>query len=194
MTGSHAVKVGFTLMHAWRYNTQEPNNSVALSVRGTQPFSLTQYATPIQFHETLKYNMGLFAQDQWRINRFTVNYGVRLDFLNARVDAQNIAAGPFTPARNFDAVENVPNWKDVDPRLGVSWDIFGDGKTAFKASVGRYVVGESYTIARQHVAQIISLHAFNLGDRLYRNHLSFIKDFAPEIGRGLRLAYTLRFF
>lgn len=52
----------------------------------------------------------------------------------------------------------------------------------------------SYTIARQHMAQIISLHAFNLGDRLYRNHLSFIKDFAPEIGRGLRLAYTLRFF
>ncbi len=119
MTGSHSIKAGFTLMHSWRYNTQEPNNSVTLSVRGTQPFSLTQYATPIQFHETLRYNMGLFAQDQWRINRFTVNYGVRLDFLNARVDAQNIAAGPFTPARNFDAVENVPNWKDVDPRFGV---------------------------------------------------------------------------
>jgi len=34
----------------------------------------------------------------------------------------------------------------------------------------------------------------NLGDRLYRNHLSFIKDFAPEIGRGVRLTYTLRFF
>jgi hypothetical protein len=148
VTGSHSIKAGFTLMHAWRYNTQEPNNSVTLQVRGTQPFSLTQYATPIQYHETLKYNMGIFAQDQWRINRFTVNYGVRLDFLNSRVDAQTIAAGPFTPARNFDAVENVPNWKDVDPRLGVSWDIFGDGKTAFKASAGRYVVGESYTIAR----------------------------------------------
>jgi hypothetical protein len=36
--------------------------------------------------------------------------------------------------------------------------------------------------------------AFNLGDRLYRNNLSFIKDFAPEIGRGVRLTYTLRFF
>lgn len=52
----------------------------------------------------------------------------------------------------------------------------------------------SYTIARQHLAQIISLGSFNLGDRLYRNHLSFIKDFAPEIGRGVRLSYTLRFF
>jgi iron complex outermembrane recepter protein len=52
----------------------------------------------------------------------------------------------------------------------------------------------SYTIAQQHLAQIITLGGFNLGDRLYRNHLSFIKDFAPEIGRGVRLSYTLRFF
>jgi len=148
VTGSHSVKAGFTLMHAWRYNTNEPNNSVTLSVRGTQPFSLTQYATPIQYHETLRYNAGVFAQDQWRINRFTLNYGVRLDFLNARVDEQTIAPGPFTPTRNFAAVEDAPNWKDVDPRVGVSWDIFGDGKTAFKASVGRYVVGEAYAIAR----------------------------------------------
>ena len=42
----------------------------------------------------------------------------------------------------------MPNWKDIDPRFGVAYDLFGDGKTAIKASVGRYVVGESYTIAR----------------------------------------------
>jgi iron complex outermembrane receptor protein len=38
------------------------------------------------------------------------------------------------------------------------------------------------------------VEAFNLGDRLYRNHLSFIKELAPEIGRGVRFGYTLRFF
>ena len=148
VTGTHAFKAGMTLMRAWRYNTNEPNNSVTLTLRGGQPFSLTQYATPVQFHETLRYNMGLYAQDQWRMNRLTLNYGVRIDFLNARVDAQDIAAGPFTPARSFEAIENVPDWKDVDPRFGVVYDLFGDGKTAIKASVGRYVVGESYTIAR----------------------------------------------
>jgi iron complex outermembrane receptor protein len=35
---------------------------------------------------------------------------------------------------------------------------------------------------------------FNAGDRLYRNHLSFIKEFAPEIGRGVRFSYTVQFF
>ncbi len=55
-------------------------------------------------------------------------------------------------------------------------------------------ISGSYLIARQHAAHIISFNAFNLADRLYRNHLSFIKEFAPEMGRGLRVTYTLRFF
>jgi iron complex outermembrane receptor protein len=52
----------------------------------------------------------------------------------------------------------------------------------------------SYTIAQQHAAQTISVNAFNLNDKLYFNHLSFIKGFTPEIGRGVRLVYTIRFF
>ena len=52
----------------------------------------------------------------------------------------------------------------------------------------------SYLIAQKHAAHIISFNFFNMGDRLYRNHLSFIKEFAPEMGRGVRVTYTLRFF
>jgi iron complex outermembrane receptor protein len=52
----------------------------------------------------------------------------------------------------------------------------------------------SYLIAENHRAHIIAFNFFNMGDTLYRNHLSFIKEFAPEMGRGFRLTYTLRFF
>ena len=52
----------------------------------------------------------------------------------------------------------------------------------------------SYTYAQQHLAHQFAASVFNIGDRLYRNHSSFIKDLAPEIGRGLRLTYMLRFF
>jgi len=148
VTGSHAVKAGFTLMHSWRYATQEPNNSVSLTLRGGVPFSLTEYATPIQFHETMNYNAGIYAQDQWRVSRLTMNYGVRLDMLKSSVDEQHIGAGPFTPARDFGKIENVPNWKDIDPRFGAAYDLFGNGKTAIKGSIGRYVVAASYDIAR----------------------------------------------
>jgi hypothetical protein len=41
----------------------------------------------------------------------------------------------------------VNNWKDLNPRLGVSYDLFGTGKTALKVSVARYVNGENVVTA-----------------------------------------------
>ena len=52
----------------------------------------------------------------------------------------------------------------------------------------------SYTLTSQHIAHVFALNAFNLTDKLYFNHLSFIKEIAPEIGRGVRFTYTMRFF
>jgi iron complex outermembrane recepter protein len=52
----------------------------------------------------------------------------------------------------------------------------------------------SYTITQAHLLHQFSVTAFNLGDRLYRNHLSLIKEIAPEMGRGIRINYTVRFF
>ena len=54
----------------------------------------------------------------------------------------------------------------------------------------------AYSWAQQHRAHQFSVNVFNIGDRLYRNHSSFIKDLAPEIGRGVRFTYTymVRFF
>ena len=52
----------------------------------------------------------------------------------------------------------------------------------------------SYVWPRQHAAHILSFTGYNLTNELYRNHTSFIKDLAPEMGRGVRVNYSLRFF
>jgi iron complex outermembrane receptor protein len=52
----------------------------------------------------------------------------------------------------------------------------------------------SYTIPQQHFSHHFSVSFFNMANRLYRNHVSFIKDLAPEIGRGVRFGYALKFF
>jgi len=52
----------------------------------------------------------------------------------------------------------------------------------------------SYVWPTQHVAHILSVTGYNLTNALYRSHTSFIKDLTPEIGRGVKLAYSMRFF
>jgi len=54
-------------------------------------------------------------------------------------------------------------------------------------------INGTYTFVTDRVAHIISVNGYNLGNTLYRNHLSFVKAIAPEIGRNVRLNYTLRF-
>ena len=60
-----------------------------------------------------------------------------------------------------------------------------------------YVVADvraSYVWPRQHTAHILTFTAYNLTNVLYRNHMSFIKDLAPEMGRGFKVGYSVRFF
>ncbi|MFN8094119.1 MAG: TonB-dependent receptor [Vicinamibacteria bacterium] len=51
----------------------------------------------------------------------------------------------------------------------------------------------SFQITSGHAVHTVTARADNLGDELYRNHLSYIKDLAPEMGRSFRLVYAVRF-
>ena len=62
------------------------------------------------------------------------------------------------------------------------------------AGYGTVNIAASYIYSTQHLAHIFSVNAYNLNDKLYFNHISFIKDIAPEIGRGVRFSYTIRLF
>ncbi len=62
------------------------------------------------------------------------------------------------------------------------------------AGYGLFNLNASYSLAKGNTTHTIFFASTNLGDRLYRNHLSFIKDLAPEPGRGIRVGYTIRFF
>jgi iron complex outermembrane recepter protein len=51
----------------------------------------------------------------------------------------------------------------------------------------------SYTVTSGRTAHIVTLRVDNAGDTTYRNHLSYIKDVIPELGRNVKLIYTVRF-
>ena len=161
VTGSHAFKVGFTTQEAWHHAWYDDNGPapgigpglVAYTfLNGPSgspvPSSITEYAEPVTFSERLKVNLGVYAQDQWTLKRSTLNLGLRYDYFNAFVPAQDLAAGPFVPARHYDQVDCVPCWKDINPRLAASYDLFGDGRTAVKVNIGRFAGADIYTMAR----------------------------------------------
>ena len=62
------------------------------------------------------------------------------------------------------------------------------------AGYAKLDLNASYTIPVRHGVHQFSVSVFNVGDRFYRNHSSFIKDLAPEMGRGVRFSYIVRFF
>jgi len=149
VTGSHAIKVGMTQLWGFQdYGPGEPEPE-AYQFRNRVPIGLWQLATPGYSRTRIKALGGVFVQDQWTVRRMTLNLGLRLDYLNAYNPKQTRPAGAYTPEFSFDEIPNVPNWRDLGPRLGFAYDVFGDGKTAVKASLGRYVVGQGTRIAQE---------------------------------------------
>jgi hypothetical protein len=139
VTGSHSFKAGVHIQQGVANRGTEIHGDVNYAFLRGVPNQVTQFATPYLQKERLMPDLGLFAQDQWSIRRLTVNYGLRFDYLRAYVPDQQVAEGRFVGARQFDEVDCVPCWQDVNPRLGASYDLSGDGRTAVKFSIGRYV-------------------------------------------------------
>ena len=159
VTGAHSFKTGFTVEMGWHDHIWDPYGTGGKEVPALPldygyfngvPNFLTLYATPVRLQERLKANLGLFAQDQWTIQNFTLNLGLRFDYFNGFVPETRLAAGPFVPERDFARVDCVPCWKDINPRLGLAWNVFGTGKTALKAGIGRYVEADRYYTQRDN--------------------------------------------
>ena len=60
-------------------------------------------------------------------------------------------------------------------------------------TAGAFDVTRREPAPRLRTAHIVSFTAGNLTNVLYRNHTSFIKDRAPEMGRRIRVSYAVRF-
>ena len=77
------------------------------------------------------------------MNRLTLTYGVRYDWINGGVPEQHIGPAELAPTRNFTfPADDYLNWKDLSPRAAAVFDVFDNGKTAIKASLNRYLQGQ----------------------------------------------------
>ena len=163
VTGNHNFKAGFQLEESYlEIEAENGTHNVEYTFNNQIPVSLTQWATPYGLKAQNR-DFGFYAQDQWTLQRLTLTYGVRYEYFNGYVPAEHVPATPngWVPERNFDEVKNVPLWKDVDPRVGAAFDLFGDGRTALKVAIGRYVSKSGIAITQNNNPVQTSINSVN---------------------------------
>ena len=141
VTGSHSFKAGMTYGWGRIKRQQSLVGDLVQRYSNGRPNSVTVYNTPTLSEVNNNYDLGIYLQDSWKLNRLTLNPGIRFDAFNSYYPAQSSPAGRFVPARTFAAAPDSeqPQWKNIVPRVGAVFDVFGDNKTALKASWSRYV-------------------------------------------------------
>ncbi len=136
VTGSHNLKVGLS------FNQQRTSTSGQsefwtrlMTIRGS-PFRAVFYAGLGQIDTAS--SLGIYAQEQWTLDRLTVNAGVRFDRVRTGYPDLVRPSNQWVNEPFHIAGQDVADWKDFQPRLGLAYDLRGDGKTALKFSASRY--------------------------------------------------------
>ena len=177
VTGTHAFKAGINVRQARIGNIKELGHdglmhgtAVDYQFRAGVPNQLTLLDAPWNFEEHIR-DIAVYAQDQWTIDRATVNLGLRFNDANASTPEQVLGAGFFVPERRFEATDNVPHWQNLSPRVGVAYDLFGTGQTALKTTIGHYP---------DHLRVASANPAVNLTRNTRRTWNDANRNFAPD--------------
>ena len=186
-TGSHTFKTGFQWRSAFSQTQMDDlNGSLLQRFRNGVPDSVDVRAAPTKSRAELNANLDFYVQDSWTRGRFTVNPGVRFEYLSASLEPTAANPGRFTPARAFAGSEPVAPWFNVAPRFGMVYDLFGNAKTALKASASKYMTQNQYDIAARYNPMSFQTDRRNWSDCDYTFGTSTCSGrFLPTNGDGI---------
>lgn len=143
VTGAHAFKAGFTYRSGLidRYDFA-PDSPLQYRFRDGVPNRITLRAEERHLLTHMDADNGLFVQDKWTVKRLTMTGGVRFDYLYISYPETSVGPAPYAPDRHivFPEAKGL-RWHDISPRSGLAYDLFGDGKTAVKVSLNKYLKG-----------------------------------------------------
>jgi hypothetical protein len=150
LAGSHDFKFGGEVFHETFFEeffpTSYGNQSISYKRNGTP--SEVELFDPGAIEATLM-TYSFYANDTWRINnRLTLTPGLRFDRFVNSLPEQTHPAGRFsaTPI-TFAAVDDLVSWNLFGPRLGITYDLSGNGSTVLKFNYGQYWWNPSNDIA-----------------------------------------------
>jgi hypothetical protein len=161
VTGSHNFKAGYQGAYMIAKSPSFVGQQISYRFNNGVPNQLTQRVGP-----TLSSNRtvpdAFFVQDQWTRGRLTLQGGLRYEHVRSFFpEGENgYEAHQFGPGFQFPRTEGVRGFNDITPRMGGAYDLFGNGKTALKVSMSKYLQaaynGEAYTINNPAVTLVQS--------------------------------------
>lgn len=147
--GSHTLKSGFEFGRAFNQNQFAANGDYILRYFDGAPLEVQTYNTPVTSKNFID-TVAVYGQDSWLVNRrLTLNYGGRFERLVGSAPGQSRPGNRFFPAETFKRIDDIPHWTNGLWRIGASYNLTGDGKTAVKGFVGRFMVQEGTRLVQQ---------------------------------------------
>jgi hypothetical protein len=146
ITGSNTFKVGFNNAYGHHDNTTYgapgAGTDYSYNFTGGVPGAITYRIMPRTVQVNVYRDLGLFVQDKWTTGRWTLSGGLRYDSYKNSFPPQSIAPTFLAPNLNvsFPKIDNA-SWNDITPKLGLTYDVFGNGKTAVKLTLNKYLEG-----------------------------------------------------
>ncbi|HEU4690746.1 MAG TPA: TonB-dependent receptor [Vicinamibacterales bacterium] len=144
--GAHSLKFGyqgnvshpsqsyfnFTPFIQYRFNNGVPNRLTQTGV----------YPGTVKFQRNILMT-SFYAQDTYTRARLTLQGGIRYDGIGTGYPDTGVGGPEYQlmPTRIFYAAGTTDeiHWRDITPRIGAAYDLFGSGRTAVKFNIGKYV-------------------------------------------------------
>jgi hypothetical protein len=159
--GTHNLRGGVTLSNGdWRLLQMWTGDMQPITYNAGRPVS-AQLRLPFDRNNGVDRDLGIYLQDRWSLGRITLNAGLRYDQFIGETRESIVLPSRHGAGATFGDCEDgqwdpgelctgeVQNWKDISPRVGFAMDVFGNGRTAIKASWARYVAGQAIAFANQ---------------------------------------------
>ena len=162
VTGSKSLKIGYqgSLLGDIR-SANRGANDLRYRFNNGVPNQLTMFIHEYQ-NDLWMRDDALYAQGQWTMSKLTLQGGLRFDrawsWAPEQTETSRFLAAPLV----YPETPGVDSYKDLQPRFAATYDVFGNGKTALKANVGKYleatITASNYGIANptSRIAQNVS--------------------------------------
>jgi hypothetical protein len=142
VTGAHSLKAGYAAAYeVTDIFENRPAHGLQYRFNAGVPDQITQRVGKWQYANRTRFD-AFYVQDQWTMNRLTLQGALRYerawsyapDGKNGLLEASRFGG----EARTLPFRENVTGYNDIAPRMGLAYDVFGNGKTALKANLSKY--------------------------------------------------------